>query len=85
MFHEYFINFARRDLLATAVDDLFQAPGESYVTGGVHHALVPRAKPSGVKRSAVRFRIVFVTVRHVRAADDDLAGLPAATGHPLHS
>ena len=40
------VHFARRDLLATAVDDLLQPAGDGEVPFRVHHALIAGAEPA---------------------------------------
>ena len=50
--HQHFVDLARRDLLAAAIDDLLQAAGERDVAVGVDDALVAGAEPAVDERFA---------------------------------
>jgi hypothetical protein len=75
--HEDLVDLARAHLLAAAVDDLLQAPGEADVALGVHRALVTGAEPPLGEGLDVGLVVVLVAGRDVGAADDDLADLAA--------
>src|ERR1700722_6520299 len=72
--HQSFIDLAGRDLLAAAVDDLLQPPGQRQVAVGVDDALIAGTEPAVDERLAVRLRIVLVSHGDVLPANDDFAG-----------
>src|SRR5579862_2796883 len=73
MREQYFVNFARSDFLAAAVDHLFEASGELQIAFGVERALIAGAEPASHKRFGVGFRIVFVGMDHARSLNDHFA------------
>src|SRR5258706_9196593 len=78
---EDLLHFARKELLAAAVDDLLAPPGDLHVALLVDGAPeVAGAKPAlGGERLGVRLRVVVVAQMHPRSARGDLADL--AMGH----
>ena len=74
MVHQRFVDLARRDFLAAAIDDLLQPSGQRQVAVGVDDALIAGAEPAVDEGFAVRLRIVLVASGDVLAANDDLAG-----------
>src|SRR5487761_749215 len=71
--HEDVVDLSWRDLLAPAVDHLFEAPNQRKVSAGVKRALIAGAKPAVDERCGVGFRVVRVAVDHVRSPDHDLS------------
>src|SRR5271169_365307 len=69
------IDLVRRDVLASTDDDVFYATGQMQITVVVEKSLVASAKPSVDEGVGVGFGIVFVSSKHVRALDGDLAAL----------
>ncbi len=67
------VNLARRNLLAAAIDHLLETPGDEQVAVRIDGALVAGAKPSVDERRPIRFRILRVTRRHARSAQNDFA------------
>jgi hypothetical protein len=56
------VNFTGRDLLASTVDDLFDATGNEQVFVLVQEAAVAGAEPAIRKRACIRRRVVLVSV-----------------------
>src|SRR5205823_5643167 len=62
--HEDFIQLARGDLLAAAVDDLLEPPCEEEIALRIQVALVAGPEPGSRERRAVSLRVILVTTRH---------------------
>ena len=67
------IDLSRRDLFAAAVDDLLDAPRDMNVTLRVDATEVARAKPRARELGRGELRIIEVTAKDQRPANDDLA------------
>jgi len=68
------VDFHRRNLEATAVDDLLRAAGKEQEAVHVQIAEIAGAVPAVVEDRAIGLRIVFITGEHLGAADEDFAG-----------
>ena len=68
------IDFARRDLLTSAVDDFFEAAGQEEITVCIDPALVAGAKPAICECGLVGLRVVEIPWHNIGPADDHLAG-----------
>ena len=77
MVHQNFINFARTDLFATAIDDFFESSRDTDVALGVHDTLVPGAEPAIHEGLFIGRWVTFVAGSHIGAADHDFAGFTA--------
>ena len=75
MIHQHLVDLERRDLLAAAIDDLLQPAGDAQIAVLVEHALVAGVEPAMGEGRGVGVGVVLVARRHVRSANDDLAGL----------
>jgi hypothetical protein len=82
MVHQRFIDLARRDFLAAAIDDLLQPPGEREIAVGVDDALIAGAEPAIDERLRIGLRIVLVSSGDVVAANDDSPASPRPGGRP---
>ena len=71
---EDFIDLRRGDLLASAIDDLFEPARKEEVAISIEAALVTRSKPAVSERDPVSGWIILVTSRDICATDHDLAG-----------
>src|SRR2546423_1220400 len=69
------VDFAWSDLFSTAIDELFNPPGQSQVAAFVEYALVAGAEPAIDKGRGIGFRIVFVTSDDIRSLNHHLACL----------
>jgi hypothetical protein len=76
MIQEHVIDFARGNLFAAAIDNLFDAARDEKIPIGIQNPLVTRPEPTMGERAVVGRRIVLVALGDVRATDDDLALLP---------
>ena len=63
MIHQSFVDLARRNFLAAAIDDLLQPPGQRQIAVGVDDALIAGAEPAVDERFAIRLGIVLVSRR----------------------
>ena len=63
---EDLVDFARRDFLAPAIDDLLDAPRDEQVAVAIEPSFVARPEPSVDERIAIRFRIVLRSSRSLR-------------------
>lgn len=82
MFQEHFVDFPRREFLATAVDDLLLATDQNQVSVVVEKTVIPRLEPIAHKRGLVRHWITVVPRHDARATDDDLPRLPSGQQCP---
>src|SRR5215469_16400879 len=73
MLADQFVDFARRNLLAPAIDYFLDSSGNIQVTVCVEPTLVSCPQPSVGKRLVVVGRIVCVTPHHSRTSHHDLA------------
>ena len=85
MFQEHFVDFPRREFLATAVDDLLLATDENQVSVVIEKTVIPRLEPIANKRGLVRHRVAVVPRHDTRASDDDLPRLPSGQQCPPSS
>src|ERR1700693_401872 len=72
------IDFVRRDILPSANDDVFHPARQMQITVRVEVPFVAGAEPSSHESTSVRFRIVFVSTKHIRSLNSDLASLVSA-------
>ena len=61
MIHQRFIDLARRDLFAAAIDDLLQPSGDREIAVGVDGALIAGAEPAVDESFAVGLRVALIT------------------------
>ena len=78
MAQQNLIHFVRRDVFATANDDVFDSAGEMQIAVGIKKSLVASTKPSIHKSASVGLGIIFVSTKYVRSLDRDLAALVGA-------
>ena len=65
----------RRDVLAAANDDLFDAPGDAHITALIYRRLIAGVQPAvGVNRFRGRLAVVVVAPHHIVTATTKLAG-----------
>src|SRR5712691_1569967 len=69
------IHFVRRNVFASADDDVFDAAGQMQIAVGIEKSLVARKKPSIHKSASVGFGIIFVSTKYVGALNRDFAPL----------
>ena len=69
------VDFVRRNVLAAANDDVFDAAGQMQIAIRVEKSLVASAKPSIHEGAGVCFRIVFVSTKYICTLNSDLAAL----------
>src|SRR5262245_26719858 len=69
MTQQSLINFARRDLLSTAIDQLFDPANQSQVTILIQDSLIAGAKPAIRKRFRVRLRITLIAAEYIPSFD----------------
>src|SRR5258706_12927226 len=75
MSQQNLIHFMRRNVLATANDNVLYAPRQVQVTIFVKIALVSGAKPSVDEGALICVRIIVISAKHIRALDGDFAAL----------
>src|SRR5687768_9149175 len=75
MREQHFVNLARRNLFATAIDQLFQPADQMQVPFLVQIPLIAGTKPLIEKRRGVCLGIVFVSRDHVRTLNADFSAL----------
>ena len=61
--HQHVVHLARRDLLAAAIDDLLQPPGDGEIAVLVEHALVAGAEPAIGEGFGIGLGVVLVAQR----------------------
>jgi len=72
------IDFVRRDVLASADDDVLDPARQMQIAVFVKQSFVARAKPSMHKSASVGLGIVFVSTKYVGSLNDDFAPLVGA-------
>ena len=70
---QHLVDLARGDLLASTVDDLFQAACDPEVAVLVHHSLVSGTEPTLRVSRGVGLRVVLIPCQDILAADGHLA------------
>ena len=84
--HQSFVNLTRRNLLATAIDDLLQPSGQRQVAVGVDDALIAGAEQPSTNASPFAFGLFSYADCDVLAANDDFAGFsPGSFSSPASS
>src|SRR5713101_6534314 len=69
------IHFVRRNVFASADDDVFDAAGQMQIAVRIEKSLIAGEEPSIHKRAGVGFGIIFVSTKYVSALNRDLAPL----------
>ena len=75
MVEQRLVDLARRDLLAAAIDDLLEPPGQAQIAVLVDPPLIAGAQPPLGEGRGVRLRVGEIAAGHVAAADHHLPGL----------
>ena len=75
MREQHFVDFARRNFFAAAIDQFLDAAGQREIAVGIEKALIAGAEPAVGEGLRVGFGIIFVAGDHVRSLNDHFAAL----------
>src|SRR5271154_1267645 len=69
------VHFMWRDVFASANNNVLHSSGQMQVAILVKHSFVAGSKPTVHKRASVRFRIIFISAKHVCSLNGHFAPL----------